>query len=197
MTATAAAPLSAEPVSAAEAAHRLSHPQAVHELFLFRLTLLASTARVPIVRLCQREYGITRREFRVLGALAGGEGISSSALAGRMRLDRARTSRVLTSLVAKGLVQRQVAPADRRETVLQLSTQGRAVLDDLLPRVAALNRELLAVLDETQLAQIDQALRLLTHQAGLMGQVEPSSGEERGLEGADGPEAEDDADGDD
>ena len=139
------------------------------DLFLYRLTWLASTARIPIVRLCQRDHGISRRELRLLGALSGSQGISSSALAVRMQLDRARTSRVLTSLVGKGLVQRQVAPADRRGTVLQLSPRGRAVLDDLLPRVAAINRDLLAGIDDADLAVIDRVLRQLSDKARAMG----------------------------
>ncbi|HMW53927.1 MAG TPA: hypothetical protein PKD33_17695, partial [Rhodocyclaceae bacterium] len=64
-------------------AHRLRAPRHVDELFLYRLMRLASSARPLVVRLCEQQFGITRREWSVLGLLAQHEGLSPSALAER------------------------------------------------------------------------------------------------------------------
>lgn len=146
----------------------LRHPSQVDELFLYRLTRLAALGRVPVVRLCEREAGITRREWRLLGLLAQQPGLSSSQLAGRALLERAPTSRALGSLVAKGLVVRQPLPGNRREVRLQLTERGREAYERLLPQVAAVNRALLSALDDAAVAQLDQALTALTAQARVL-----------------------------
>lgn len=149
-------------------APRLRAPRSVDDLFLYRLMRLASTARPLVVRLCERQFGITRREWSVLGLLALDGGLSPSALAERALLDRARASRVIGSLVAKGLVDRAPLAGNRREVRLSLTDAGRACHQVLLPQVAAINRGLLSVLDEAELQALDRALQRLTAQAAAM-----------------------------
>lgn len=152
-------------------AHRLRAPRHVDELFLYRLMRLASSARPLVVRLCEQQFGITRREWSVLGLLAQHEGLSPSALAERALLDRARASRVIGSLVGKGLILREQARGNRREVRLSLTERGRACHAALLPQVAAINRELLSVLDEAELSAFDAALQRLTVQAQQMAEA--------------------------
>lgn len=148
----------------------LRQAQALEQLFLYRLAQLSNAGRVPVVRLCE-QHGITRREWRLLGLLAQAEGIGPSALALRALLDRARTSRALGSLQQKGLLRRVPVPGNRREAQLHLSDSGRALHQRLLPQVAAINAELLAVLTDAELAVLDQALQRLTAQALAAGRV--------------------------
>lgn len=149
-------------------APRLRAPRSVDELFLYRLMRLTSTARPLVVRLCEREFGITRREWSVLGLLAQHNGLSPSALAERALLDRARASRVIGSLVGKGLVRREPLPGNRREVRLGLTDSGLACHQVLLPQVGAINRELLSVLNEAELSAFDAALQRLTAQVARM-----------------------------
>mgnify|MGYP003407364304 CR=1 FL=1 len=92
------------------------------------------------MRMCERDYGITRREWRVLSSLADVEGVLSSELAVRATLDRARTSRAITSLTDKGLLRREPKPSDRREVHVFLTERGRAVYAEVFPRIAAIQR---------------------------------------------------------
>jgi DNA-binding MarR family transcriptional regulator len=69
------------------------------------------------------------------------------------------------ALVRKGLVSRTPRRGDRREVQLTLTPAGRALYDALLPRVAAINRELLAVLSETEVQTLDALLQRLRAQA--------------------------------
>jgi DNA-binding MarR family transcriptional regulator len=149
-------------------ASRLRAPRSVDDLFLYRLMRLASTARPLVVRLCERQFGITRREWSVLGILVQEGGLSPSTLAERALLDRARASRVIGSLVAKGLVDRSPLPGNRREVRLSPTDAGRTCYQVLLPQVAAINRGLLSVLDEAELQVLDRALQRLTDQASAM-----------------------------
>jgi len=146
----------------------LLHPQTLDDMLLYVMWQLQACAGSVVVRLCEGEFGITRREWRVLAQLAAHEGVQSSELARHASLDRARTSRALTGLVAKGLVERTPREGDRREVLVHLTAQGRALHAALLPRVAQINRELLSALDEGEVRQLVRFLERLQQQAEAM-----------------------------
>lgn len=133
----------------------------VNDLLLFRLGLLSAEAGAMVVRLCEGRYGITRREWRVLGLLYGHEGLPPSALAERAQLDRARTSRAITSLVEKGLLMRATTPSDRRGARLTLTQGGLDLYQSLMPQVQEINRRILAVLSPDEMQQLDHCLARL------------------------------------
>ena len=148
--------------------NRLTQPKSLDDMLLYVLWQLQAAARRPVVRLCEAEFGITRREWRMLAKLADSEGMPSSALAERAALDRAQTSRAVSALVQKGLVARTPRPGNRREVLLHLTERGRALYAALLPRVAAINQELLSVLSETEVATLDALVQRLRAQAERM-----------------------------
>lgn len=121
-----------------------------------------------MVRLCEQEFGITRREWRLLSFLSTKEGALSSELAEHAMLDRARTSRALTRLADKGLVRRQPKPSDRREVHVYLSDEGRALYAAMYPRVVAINAALASGLNGDERAALDSLLDRLQAQADAM-----------------------------
>jgi long-chain acyl-CoA synthetase len=66
-------------------------------------------------------------QYRVLSLLADGSS-ASSALAGRLAVSPPSVTAVVDGLVARGLVERQADPADRRRLTLLLSGDGLALL---------------------------------------------------------------------
>lgn len=143
----------------------LAQPASIDEMFLYRLHRLQVAAGGLVTRLCEQTHGITRREWRLLAQLAGHEDALSSELAALAALDRVRTSRTVTRLVEKGLMERRPRPGDRREVRLRLTAAGRAAYDDLLPRIAAINRGLVEVLSAPQVVALDAALTALQRRA--------------------------------
>ncbi|MFM7024613.1 MAG: MarR family winged helix-turn-helix transcriptional regulator [Limnohabitans sp.] len=138
----------------------------VDDMLLYRLGQLSATAGAMVVRLCEGGFGITRREWGVLAQLHGQpQGLLPSALAERMRRDRARTSRTLTALLGKGLIERVVLPHDRRSARVSLTPAGQALYDALMPQVQAINARILAVLDPAQKQSLDEAIDGLRAQA--------------------------------
>ena len=138
----------------------------VEDMLLYRLGQLSATAGAMVVRLCEGGHGITRREWAVLAQLHGQpQGLLPSALAERMRRDRARTSRALTALLGKGLIARVVLPHDRRSARVSLTPAGQALYDALMPQVQAINARILEVLDPAQKQALDLALERLRVQA--------------------------------
>ena len=144
---------------------RMTDPQGQNDLLLYRLYRIHATAGPLVVRMCERDYGITRREWRVLSCLADVEGVLSSELAERALLDRARTSRTLTRLVEKKLVRREPKPSDRREVHVFLTDEGRRVYAEVFPRIAVIQRELLAPFSTEQRERLSELMDLLLAQA--------------------------------
>jgi DNA-binding MarR family transcriptional regulator len=137
-------------------------------MLLYLMWQVQTQAGRVVVRLCETEFGITRREWRVLAILATHEGVLSSQLADLAGLDRARTSRAVTNLAAKRLIVRTPRPGDRREVQLHLSPAGRALHKALLPRVAQINQELLSVLSSPEVHSLHNMLQRLRKQAHAM-----------------------------
>lgn len=148
--------------------HRLGQPAGIDDLLLYRIARLLATGGSMVIRLCEGRFGITRREWRLLAILARQPGLMSSQLAERAQLDRARTSRAVTSLVAKELLLRQPGPADRRESRLALTARGQQLYAELFPLVAGINREMLEVLDPEHLEALDVSLAALQARSDLM-----------------------------
>jgi len=149
------------------AAH-LDHPAGLDDLLLYRIARLLAVGGSMVIRLCEGRFGITRREWRVIARLADEADLLSSELAERIQLDRARTSRAVSSLVAKRLVQRQTGMADRRQARLALTEKGHRLHRELFPLVSGINRGLLASLSPAQVRQLDAMLSALQERADAM-----------------------------
>lgn len=152
----------------------LLRPAHQADFLLYRLYRIHMAAGRLVVRLCEERHGMTRREWRVLSFLAENEGVLSSELAERAMLDRARTSRTLTTLAGKGLIQRRPKPHDRREVQIYLSEEGRRVHGDLFPLIAAINQALVQDLSAAQRAALDQIVATVQAKAdGLLAGARP------------------------
>ena len=147
---------------------RLARPTSLDDLLLYRMSRLLGVAGSMVIRLCEGRFGITRREWRVLALLARHEGLLSSELAEQAQLDRARTSRAVTSLVAKKLVRRATGVADRRQARLSLTEKGRALHQALFPLVSEINQGLLAALATDEVQHLDAMLATMQQQADRM-----------------------------
>ena len=153
-------PPTALPVTASE---RLA---SLDDLLLYRIGQLTGKAGAMVVRLCEGGHGITRREWAVLAQLHGQpQGLLPSVLAERMARDRARTSRTITALSAKGLIERSHLPHDRRRVHVRLTPAGEALYATLMPQVRAINARILDALDASQKQALDEMLERLRQRA--------------------------------
>lgn len=146
----------------------LREPSGLDDLLLYKLSRLLAVGGSMVIRLCEGRFGITRREWRVIARLALEQDLLSSELAERIQLDRARTSRAVTSLVAKKLVRRQAGVSDRRQARVALTEKGRTLHAALFPQVAEINRGLLAPLSAEEVRRLDAMLGSLQARAEAM-----------------------------
>ena len=144
---------------------RWREPVVLDDMFLYHLARLQATAGSMVVRLCEGGYGITRREWRMLCLLAEAGQLQPSQLAARAQLDRTRTSRAVTALLAKGLIGRQAQAGDARRALLQLSDAGHVLYAELFPQVQAINRALMDAVPEAELQAMASAFARIRERA--------------------------------
>jgi DNA-binding MarR family transcriptional regulator len=147
---------------------RLAQPEILDDLLLYRLSRLHATAGSVVVRYCEGQFGITRREWRVLAVLAARGPMGSSALAEQAHLDRPRTSKAVTALAAKKLISRSSRAGDARQIGLALTPAGVALHSELFPLVSQINREVLSALTPGETATLGDMLERLQQQANVM-----------------------------
>ena len=135
------------------------------DLYLFRLSKLASVSGQPLTRLCEGTFGITRREWRLIVVLTQEGPLLSTELAHRARIEPARTSRAISQLVEQGLAKRVPRPNDRRCVEIHLSERAREIYAALYPAVEDLNRSLLRDISHEDRAHLDRILSILERSA--------------------------------
>lgn len=151
----------------------LADPRTSEDLLNYRLSRLLAASGAMVVRLCEGRYGITRREWRVIATLAELGSLSPSQLAERTHLERGRTSALITQLASKKLLERTTAAADARRAELRLTAAGQAVYEDLLPKSASFNREVLQALSAEEQQAFEVMLHKLTHAAERIAAARP------------------------
>ena len=155
----------------------LGHPLALGDLLLYQLSVVTRTSGLPMVRLFEGEFGMTRRHWHVLALVVEHGGLSASQLADLCWLDRPQVSRAVAGLRGQGLVQPGPGPARGRLLLATLAGQTR--YRQALARVAQFNADLVAVLDPAERTLLQTMLqrlqaRVKTLAAEVAGQVPPA-----------------------
>ncbi|QGV77098.1 MarR family winged helix-turn-helix transcriptional regulator [Streptomyces ficellus] len=98
-----------------------------------RAVLTASRLLVAISArsLAAAEERVTLPQFRLLVVLSTHGSAKLVSLAERLGVNPSTAMRMVDRLIAAGLVTRRVNPDNRRETVLELTGTGRALVDDV------------------------------------------------------------------
>lgn len=100
-------------------------------------------------------------QFGVLVLIGANPGLSQSALARAVGVERSTMVGVIDRLQARGLVERRRSAADRRSYALGLSAAGRRLLTRLKPMVRRHERRVTKRLDDAEKATLIGLLRRL------------------------------------
>jgi DNA-binding MarR family transcriptional regulator len=117
-------------------------------------------------------FGKTETQYAALRSLffAPGHRITQVELGNQLSITSPSVTALADTLESNGLAIRVPHETDRRTTYVQLTEQGMAVCEQLVPGVAALNQELAACFSETeQMTLIMLINRFLAHAAELQG----------------------------
>ena len=106
-----------------------------------------------------RPAGLTALQYTALTVLEQHPDLTAAHLARHSFVTSQSMADMVTALLDRGLIERHRDPADRRRLVIALTPGGRALLDELRPRVAELEAQMLAPLDRSEVRELRQALQ--------------------------------------
>ncbi|MFO1012217.1 MAG: MarR family winged helix-turn-helix transcriptional regulator [Caulobacteraceae bacterium] len=95
-----------------------------------------------------KDIGLNVARYRALAAVARFEPCAMTYLADSTIADRTTMTRTVDQLVDGGLVLRERGERDRREVIVRLTNEGRALITMAADLVFALNRDLLKGITE-------------------------------------------------
>ena len=131
----------------------------------FRLNRLAAEVSSALASEYQQRYGLDIPEWRVLATLGfRNEACSAQYIAHCTRTHKSTISRAVTALMDRGLVERVENADDRREFALRMTRRGKALYEELIPRLLRREQEILSCLTAQERKDF----------AALLGKVEKS-----------------------
>ncbi|HEV7636205.1 MAG TPA: MarR family transcriptional regulator [Bradyrhizobium sp.] len=135
----------------------------------FRLNRLAAEVSSALSGEYHERYGLDIPEWRVLATLGfRNEACSAQYIAHCTRTHKSTISRAVTALMQRQLVERVENEDDRREFRLRLTRKGRALYEELIPRLLRKEQEILSCLSAQErrafaiaLGKIEKSLDLV------------------------------------
>lgn len=147
---------------------RLARPTCLEDMLLYRLNRVRAVGGGMMLRYCEGRFGVTRREWVMLALLSEQDILRPSELAERAGMTPSATSKAITTIVEKGLMERRSLPSDRRFAQLRLTEQGHKLYEQIVPLAKDVNRELLDRLTAEEIDALDSMLDRIEQQADMM-----------------------------
>src|ERR1700720_4977856 len=113
----------------------------------FRLNRLAAEVSAALSSEYQEHYGLDIPEWRVIATLGfRDEACSAQYIAHCTRTHKSTISRAVTALMTRLLVERVENEDDRREFALRMTRKGKALYQELIPRLKRKEQAILSCL---------------------------------------------------
>lgn len=130
------------------------------ERFLpYRLSLLANTVSKTLA-LAYQDYGLNRTQWRVLAVLASGKA-NAQNISDKTLMDKTTISRVVKTLLERGLVRRCAGHRDGRISPLSLTKQGQDTFAAILPHAYQIETQIFTKLDTNQRKNLETIIAIL------------------------------------
>src|ERR1700722_3138953 len=146
-------------------ASSLTRPAGIEDMLDYQLYLLYRDCGYVLERLCQVEFGVSRRRWRILAILSAAGGITVSDLSKRAELDVAQTSRAIGTLAREGYLKRLANPKNARFSQVILTEKGRNLYHSMFARFRQVNQQLLRDMSEDQVQHLCSAISILRNTA--------------------------------
>jgi DNA-binding MarR family transcriptional regulator len=125
----------------------------------FRLNRLAAEVSSALSAEYQTRHGLDIPEWRVLATLGfRRDACSAQYIADCTRTHKSTISRAVTALMRRRLVERVENADDRREFRLRMTRKGRALYEELFPRLLRKEQEMLSCLSAQERKDLSRLL---------------------------------------
>lgn len=106
----------------------------------------------------QKEFGLSRTQWRLLAHLYAEDGLTAKEIGSRIHEDKVSISRAVAALEADGRLSRSPGKVDRRFELLNLTDAGRDLFAQLSQRACAFESDLSAQLGADQINRLREVL---------------------------------------
>ncbi len=135
----------------------------------FRLNRLATEVSAALSGEYQERYGLDIPEWRVLATLGfRDDACSAQYIAHCTRTHKSTISRAVTALMTRQLVERVENEDDRREFRLRMTRKGKALYEELIPRLRRKEQEILSCLSAQERRDFALVLGKIEKSLGLV-----------------------------
>ncbi|MGB7337930.1 MAG: MarR family transcriptional regulator [Phototrophicaceae bacterium] len=100
------------------------------------------------------ELGISAEQWFILFKLWETPDVPQNALADPVLNDEPNITRLLNALEAQGLITRTVDTQDKRRKLISLSSKGHAMMEDFLPEVADIRKQVFTGIADNEIEQL-------------------------------------------
>jgi DNA-binding MarR family transcriptional regulator len=135
----------------------------------FRLNRLAAEVSAALSSEYQQRYGLDIPEWRVLATLGfRDDACSAQYIAHCTRTHKSTISRAVTALMTRRLVERVENADDRREFALRMTRKGKALYEELIPRLKRKEQQILSCLSAQERRDFALVLGKIEKSLGLV-----------------------------
>jgi DNA-binding MarR family transcriptional regulator len=111
-------------------------------------------------------FGINPKHYGILATIASRGPLTQQSLGELLQIDRTTIVQLVDDLERKGAVVRGETPGDRRAYALELTAEGKALLEKAAPRMLATQERFFQPLEPIERKELQRLLTKLVAQPG-------------------------------
>lgn len=131
----------------------------------YQLSVTSNAVSSLIAGRYRARFGLKITEWRVMAVLGDARAATQRQLAEATLMDKVAVNRACKVLEDRGLIARQPNASDGRSHLLELTGEGRAIHDEVMPLAYESEAEIFSVLNADEREQFSNFLRRLFDQA--------------------------------
>ncbi len=136
----------------------------------YQLSITSNTVSSLIAERYRNRFALKITEWRIMAVLGDAGTLTQRSLAAATLMDKVAVNRACKVLEDRGLVARAPNARDGRSHLLELTGDGRAIHDEVMPLALEIERELFEGLEPEEQAQFRDLLKRVRERAsGLCG----------------------------
>lgn len=125
----------------------------------YRLSVASNKVSALVAKAYQARFGLSIAAWRVLAILNEKSPLSQLEITQFAAMDKVSVSRAVSALLERGLIVRRLAANDKRTQSLSLSSDGQAIVDEIIPLAKDIEKQLIESLGTEKSKLLESILR--------------------------------------
>jgi len=140
----------------------MTAPQLTLSKFIpYCLSVVSNEISNKIALSYQTQFGIDLHQWRVMAVLGEESDLSAQDVSSRTAMDKVAVSRAVKKLIHSNMVSREFDVADKRRSILNLTSKGLEIYQQVVPLAKSYEDELLKQVSESEVKEFVYLLNKL------------------------------------